>query len=732
MAKPGSTAGSLAEADRPLAARPLGPALPPEAPLDMPRQPVSAPRQRLRRQAQSWSARLGTAGSRVLVMLGTGALALYGVREMHGVMSSTSALTALQWVFLVVFAVNFAWVGFAAVQAVLGFVRTVVSDWAGLWPRKAQGAPPLSVSTALLAPVYNEDPDAVAARLAVMAEGLAQAQPGAFAIFILSDTNQPAAWIAEEAVFAKLIAAAPAGCPVYYRHRRSNAERKAGNIADWVTRWGGAYEAMLVLDADSIIAADTCVTLAGMMEADPGAGLIQTLPAIARGRTLYARLQQFANRCYGPIFGQGLAAWHGRSSNFWGHNAIIRVAAFAGAAKLPRLSGKPPFGGPVLSHDFIEAALLRRAGWGVRLAPGLTHTYEEAPPSLVDVMVRDRRWCQGNLQHVRFLLAGGLTLASRLHLGVGIKAYLSALLWFALVMIGVALAAQAALTPQEYFGAPSLFPNWPVFDTARALSLFAVSMAVVLTPKVLGWLAVMLSPKRLMAFGGPITVTVSVAVEAVLSALYAPIMMVAQTRIVASVVRGGDAGWSPQRRDNGGVPLGTALRAHWGAVVFGVGLTGLAYVITPTFALWLLPVTAGLMLAPVLSSASGSRALGGVLGWFGVLRTPEERKARRPAVLNALDTRLAEAGARPRAPTSALHALKGDPKLRAWRLAQIRTTPSDVVFDEAQILATAKLARAGDLAHLAHWLTRSETLALMHDAEAVAKLADLPDGETRH
>ena len=158
---------------------------------------------------------------------------------------------------------------------------------------------------------------------------------------------------------------------------------------------------------------------------------------------------EFANQCYGPIYARGLAAWHGLSSNFWGHNAIIRCRAFAECCLLPVLRGRPPFGGAILSHDFIEAALLRRAGWGVRFDVDINQSWEEAPPSLLDVIVRDRRWCQGNLQHSRLLFARGLTLATRLHLLTGIMAYVSAALWLLLVVVGLTIAVQANLVARN-------------------------------------------------------------------------------------------------------------------------------------------------------------------------------------------------------------------------------------------------------------------------------------------
>jgi len=683
----------------------------------MPRQRVHRRARPLRRQRQGLFGRLGVALSRLLVVLGTAGLAGYGVREMHGVMSA-GGVTALQWVFLILFAVNFTWIGFAACQAVIGALRMIVQ---GRRPAVPASPPPADFKTALLAPVYNEDPASIAANLGAMAEALAERAPGRYAVFILSDTNRATPWIEEERVFARLIAEAPPGCAIFYRHRAKNLERKAGNIADWVTRFGAGYDAMLVLDADSLMAPETIEALTARLAADPGLGLVQTLPAIIGGQSLYARLQQFAGRCYGPVLGHGLAAWHGRSSNFWGHNAIIRTRAFAEAARLPVLRGRPPLGGGVLSHDFVEAAMLRRAGWGVRFDPDLGGSYEEAPPALLDVMVRDRRWAQGNLQHSRFLFARGFTLASRLHLLTGIFTYVSALLWLALVLVGLMIALQAAFTRPEYFAEPSLFPTWPVFDSERALSLFILSMGVVLTPKMLGFVSVLLHPMRCLRFGGPLALSLSLVVETLFSALFAPVMMLAQSQIVREILTGQDSGWQPQRRRDGRIRLGAALRAHLWHMLTGVALAAVAMTLSRDLFYWLLPVTAGMILAGPLSWLSGSRAVGGALQRVAVLRTPEEQRRTRPAILNAARARQdSDAAVEPSG--GPLSLLQADAALADWHRAQL--PPSDPEgFDPDRILAAAKADRATDSRALEAWLTDAEMLAFLRDPSLVARVA---------
>lgn len=694
-------------------------ALPPEARIGMPRQPVSG---RLARLRHSGGLRhtLATGLARLFVLTGTLALAVYGVREMHGVISP-NGITLLQWVFLGLFAINFVWVSASACQALLGFVREL---WMDLAVRRPATSQPPGINTAILIPIYNEDAGRIAALIETLVPGLSHDAPGRFSIFVLSDTTDPKAWLAEEAILSPLMQGPDAPCPVHYRHRRDNTERKPGNIADWVERWGGAFEAMAVLDADSIMAPETLVEMARRIERDEGLGLIQTLPKIARARSFYARLQQFANRCYGPVFGNGLAAWHGRSGNFWGHNAIIRVRAFADAAGLPHLKGKPPFGGAIMSHDFIEAALLRRAGWGVRMDTDLTASYEETPPSYLDTVVRDRRWAQGNLQHTRFVFARGLTLATRLHLMTGIMAYLSAVLWLLLFAVGLVVAFQAAVARPEYFSSPSLFPNWPVFDSERAISLFIVSMTVVLLPKLLGALAILLRPRRLIAFGGPIALGLSLVTEILFSALYAPVLMISQSQIVGAILSGQRSDWLPQRRNAGGDSLWLAVQAKRWQIACGAGVAIFAWWLEPDLFLWTLPVTLGLIIAAPLAWISGSLTIGTALKRFGVLRTPEEHKTR-SGVLETFEEHLNTRG---QPDAGFLSRLASDPALRRWHLAQL---PGDVSgmtpFDPALILGQAKADRARNLRDLEVWLSRDEAMALLHDRSFISGLSPVGD-----
>jgi membrane glycosyltransferase len=563
---------------------------------------------------------------RFALLAASAALTAFAGHEMYLVLQ-VAGLTLLEQVVLVLFVVLFAWVAFSFVTNVVGFVLSLRPPGPALAIEATGPLPMLSSRTALLFPVYNESAAAVMARLQALHESLAQAQAlPHFDFFVLSDTTKPDIWMAEEAAFLEVRANTAGHERIFYRHRRHNEGRKAGNIADWVRRFGARYDFMVVLDADSLMRGDTLVRLAGAMERSPRVGLIQTLPVIVNASTLFARLQQFANRLYGPMLGRGLAWWHGSESNYWGHNAILRTRAFAAHAGLPVLEGRKPVGGEILSHDFVEAALLRRGGWAVRIAPGLDGSYEESPPALSDFSVRDRRWAQGNLQHLGVLPARGLHPVSRLHLLTGIGAYLTAPLWLLFLLAGILIALQAQFVRPEYFpGGLALFPQWPAQDPVRAAWVFAGTMALLFLPKLLAWLAMLVRSEHRRGFGGGVRAFASVLVEMLVSGLIAPVMMLDQSLTVAATLSGRDVGWNVQRRDDDALPWAQVARVYAGHTAVGVLLAVAAYAVSWALFLWMTPVIAGLLLAIPLAGLTANAHLGRGLRRLGLLLVPEER-----------------------------------------------------------------------------------------------------------
>ncbi len=702
------------------------PTMPPEAPLEMPVQSLSRFDRSARRKwilaANARSPWL----SRLVVFGGALALTVYGGYQMYKVVD-VGGVTVLKWALLFLFLANFSWIALAFTSGVVGLFWSLVNGRKRFEQPKA-----LSIKTAVVMPIYNEAPSRVFASLQAIWEDVEATGLGRhFDWFFLSDTTDPDIWIAEERALIALRERLGPDCRVYYRHRPKNTSRKAGNIADFVTRWGGAYPQMVVLDADSLMTGHAIVTLAQRMEADPDSGIIQTLPLIINRNTLFARVQQFAARIYGPVIAAGLSAWMGRDGNYWGHNAIIRTAAFAAHCGLPDLRGKPPFGGHILSHDFVEAALIRRAGYAVYMLPTLKGSYEESPPSLIDVSSRDRRWCQGNLQHTRLLPTKGLHWASRQHFLTGIFGYLASPLWMTQLIVGILIVLQATYIRPEYFTNEfTLFPAWPRFDAERSLALFGLTMGILLAPKFFGLFLALIDGETRRGGGGFIRLTISALLEIIMSALLAPIMMLVQTGHVTHILFGFDTGWNPQRRDDGSIPFKAIARKHRSHMALGVVSLIAGLLISPSLVAWMSPTIAGLIFAIPISWASGQLAIGLGLRKIGLLTTPEEKNTPPIAVrANALARELA---AEHDDHIDCIRFIHADPEFRAAHEAFLppyqRRVKGDISSERA--LAEAKLNDAETIDDAIAWLHPKERMVALHDRALIAMIARLPQTET--
>jgi membrane glycosyltransferase len=537
---------------------------------------------------------------------------------------ATDRLSYLDVAILGMFFLSFAWISSAFWTALAGFLALCRRGDAGLQPPADQVS--ATTRTALVMPIYHEDPEQVGIRIAATYRSLEHTgQLSRFDVFLLSDSRDPDLVRQERALWARLCTELDAGGRLFYRNRADNRGRKAGNIADFCRRWGGLYRYFVVLDADSVMSGDTLVRLVQLMEGNPEAGLIQTVPRPVGGTTPLARILQFAAGLYGPLLAAGLNYWFQDEGNYWGHNAIIRTDAFMANAGLPTLPGTPPFGGEILSHDFVEAAFLRRAGWGVWLVPELGGSYEQLPPTLSDFVSRDRRWCQGNLQHLRLLTIKGLRAASRAHLLTGAMAYLASPLWLTLLVLTSLDAARAALVPWDYFAdATSFGPAWPIARRTELLGLFAATLCILMLPRVLALLHAVVAPARRRAFGGALSLMRSVLAELAFSILLAPILMVQHTRVVFATIMGWRASWNGQQRGGSAEDWGSALLRYGGCTAFGALWGWAVYLTAPDLLPWFSPVLAGLLVAVPLVALSSRAQLGLAAqrrGWFLI---PEE------------------------------------------------------------------------------------------------------------
>ena len=563
--------------------------LPPEAPLAMPVQDFYRRPRRLRHGAPPahW-------GRRGFLVAGSGLIG-FGASLGIAALLALDGYDALDQVLALLSLLLFAWIGFGLLTAGAGFVVSIRDR-----NKVGRAYPAPSRPVAILLPVYNEDIAAVGARIARMTADLCRLETQSlFHVFVLSDSSA-AAEAVERAEVRRL--RRPGGCEVFYRRRPINEARKPGNIADWVRHFGSAYESMIVLDADSRMSGEAMARLASELEADESVGLIQTNPQLTAARTLFARWQQFSVAFYGPVFSAGLNWWSGDEATFWGHNAIIRVRAFAESCGLPSLSGPAPLGGAIMSHDMVEAALLRRRGWRTRMMVLRSGSYEESPPTLVDHAIRDRRWCQGNLQHLRLLDASGLHWISRLQLLMGASSYLTSPLWLLLLSVGAV---------------ESLRVGGPIASTETPTWLIAVTVMLLFGTKLLALIWALFDRPLVRSLGGWRGILLGMLAEIPLSILVAPIMMASQCRSIIEILSGRQSGWRPQRRDTDGLTIAEAFEFYTPHVLLGLPFWLMTMGDLGT-GIWQLPVTIGLLGSPFIAAWTSRADWGARLARYGL------------------------------------------------------------------------------------------------------------------
>lgn len=590
---------------------------------------VNAPLPRLRR------------GLRLFLFF-TSALVLTGfVSLLFADLLWRSGWSASRTVLLVLFIILFLLTAVGCMHGVYGFFIRLFGTKrriTGLKPYKEQSME--GTSTAIIFPIYNEDSVRVLEGLRATYESLERTgQIGKFDFFILSDSTNPDRWVEEESNWCELVRDLDALGKIYYRRRLFNEERKSGNVRDFLNTWGKRYRYFVCCDADSVMRGETLVDLVKLMEAHPTTGLIQTVPALVNAESLFGRIQQFANRLYAPVFISGLNYWALDFGNYWGHNAIIRTEPFMQYCDLPHLPGRKPFGGQILSHDFVEAALMLRENWAVWLAYDLEGSYEEAPQALIENAQRERRWCQGNLQHGLVIFGKGLRGVSRLHLFFGIFGYMASPLWLAFLVTydwiycmhkyeGLSDIQVRAFNP--YLAGLS--------PTEHAFLIFIICMVVIMLPKLLSLIDLAFDWPRRKEFGGLLNATGGVIGETIFSTLHAPLLMLWHTRFVLTNIAGISVGWTTQRRTADGTDWLYAAQRHWGHTLIGVAWGWGTWELDPSLFWWFTPVLAGMVFSIPLSVLTSRRSLGGRAKSLGLFLTPEETKP--PMELVSLRSRM--------------------------------------------------------------------------------------------
>ena len=537
--------------------------------------------------------------------------------------------SASRTVLLVLFIILFLLTAIGCMHGVYGFFIRIFGTnrrITGLKPFKEQNID--GVSTAIIFPIYNEDSVRVLEGLRATYESLKRTgQLDRFDFFILSDSTNPDRWVEEEARWSELVRDLDALGKIYYRRRLFNEARKSGNVRDFLNTWGKRYRYFICCDADSVMRGETLVDLVKLMEVHPTVGLIQTVPALVNAESLFGRIQQFANRLYAPVFIAGLNYWALDFGNYWGHNAIIRTEPFMQFCDLPQLPGRKPFGGQILSHDFVEAALMLRENWQVWLAYDFEGSYEEAPQALIENAQRERRWCQGNLQHGLVLFAKGLRGVSRMHLILGIFGYVASPLWLAFLITFEWIYCVQKFTGLSDITVESFNPylkDWS--GTAHAFLIFVICMVIIMLPKFLSLIDLANDWPRRKQFGGLLNATGGVIGETVFSTLHAPLLMLWHTRFVLTNLAGISVGWATQNRSADGTDWLYAAQRHWGHTLIGILWGWFTWKLDPGLFWWFTPVLAGMVFSVPLSVLTSRRSLGARAKSAGFFLTPEETR----------------------------------------------------------------------------------------------------------
>ena len=458
----------------------------------------------------------------------------------------------------------------------------------------------------------NEVPARAFRRLEIVKQSLDTTGQGAwFDYFVLSDTNDPAVAAAEAELAAAFAARIGEQGRLTYRRRSDNAGYKAGNVRDFCERWGDRYELMLPLDADSVMSGDAIVKLARMMQAYPKLGILQSLVVGMPSKSAFARIFQFGMRHGMRPYTMGSAWWIGDCGPFWGHNAMVRIAPFRDHCRLPTVPGGPPLGGPIMSHDQVEATLMRRAGYEVRVLPVEAGSWEENPPTMLEFARRDLRWCLGNLQYLKIMDIPGLKAMSRFQLA-----------WAILMFIGLpAWTPMIALLPLKVLEDRAIAD----YPAGFAAFLYVLFFAMYLSPKLAGFADILLTKGGTQRYGGTARFVASSLIEIVFAFLQGAVSTFRTTLFMIGLAFGqARIGWNGQARDAHALSFATAFAGLWPHLLFGLYIFGTLMVLSPTVLIWSLPLTAGYILAIPFAMLTAAPALGAFFVRSGLCGIPED------------------------------------------------------------------------------------------------------------
>ena len=537
---------------------------------------------------------------RGIIFFGLVLITTLAVSYLTGSVLSSGGITPLEVLILVLFSLTFCWISISFWNAVIGAILILfrIDDTELHNIKKPIGGPgSLNSKTALIMLARNENPEQTLDCLRSTLQSLIETEQYAcFDAYLLSDSDDKTICITEEILCENLSQSMPKGINLYYRNRKDNTGHKAGNIRDFCQRWGKNYEFMVILDSDSIMEGETLIELSSLMELNPTAGLIQTVPQPINQKTLFGRILQFSSGLYGPVVPWGQTFWYSNSSNYWGHNAIVRTAAFTDSCGLPNLPGEPPFGGEILSHDFVEASLLKRAGWDLFMLPHIKGSYEMVPEDMFSYVKRERRWAQGSLQHLRLLGSKNLHFMNRIHFLMGAMGYLSSVLWISLLISSTIYILSLETGTSFFFLAPFLpLSDFSENSSKYMLSPLLITGYVLFLPKFLSFMVATIQYHK--GFREILLIALSTIAETIFAILLAPILMFYHTAFILGFLSGGKINWNPSHEREMAVSWKSAFtNTAFITISCIVWVTPILWY-SPSFFLWMLPVFIGPALA---------------------------------------------------------------------------------------------------------------------------------------
>ena len=544
----------------------------------------------------------------------------------------------LDVVTLTAFAIGLPWTVLGFWNAIIGLtvLHATRAPMQQIAPFAAAGdtALPVTSQTAVLMTLRNEDAARAISRLRIVQQSLdATGQGDKFDFFVLSDTSAASIAVDEEEAIAHWRASVPNSWAdrIHYRRRENNKDFKAGNVREFCEQHGRDFEFMLPLDADSLMSGETIVRMLRMMEAHPRLGILQSLVVGMPSTSAFARIFQFGMRHGMRAYTAGQAWWTGECGPFWGHNAVVRIHPFHERCQLPHLPGAPPLGGPVLSHDQVEATFMRRAGYEVRVLPVEEGSWEENPPTILDFLQRDTRWCQGNLQYIHLLKTPGLYGVSRFQL-----------IWAILMFAGIpAWTLMIALLPALAW----IYQGSTGFPSELAIALYISFFVMYLMPKFAGLIDTALTPGGVKRYGGPLRFTASAIIEFVFSFLQGAVSTIRTAVFMIGLLFGAKVNWGGQQRDSYGIRISQAAAQLWPQTLFGLIICASLLAIEPTLFWWSLPLTAGYILAVPFAIVTASPAVGRWMARIGLAGIPEDFDPPREIAQTATAPRTTKDGA---------------------------------------------------------------------------------------